>query len=212
MNLRRNPARTCYAERCHVSCLPMPQRQAFFVPLIMILREQPKHLRRLGGLPPNHFTALSKPTSRCFGLPPKPPATGGCAPRSAKRRNCSACLFRFPRFSVVRLRLPSDPRDNLHIPASQILLFQRGMGGDSRHNSPSAAFALRSPASQCYASLPSQALRGAPHKFGSSAVKSISESPANPNGSWFSGRKLPSNHQPPGPFFLREPTAYPAGL
>ena len=73
----------------------------------------------------------ANPTSRCFELPPKPPATGGCTPRSVTRK---------------KLRCPFAPR-TLRSRPSQILPCLRGRVAVSRHGSPSAAFAFRSPAS-----------------------------------------------------------------
>ena len=184
------------------------------------------------GLPPRIPCGPSstKSTSRCFVLPPKPPATGGCTPRLEPKKKLFIQLHSSTRpLPAVRYRSTLSVPGLLIQPPSQILLCQARYGW--RLLPPrraSAAFALRSPASLGRGADVSVALLWKQHRlilpacpakpYGelhanpAQALQERSGSPADPNGSRRSGRRLPSRLQPPGPVFLRGPTAYPAGL
>ena len=93
------------------------------------------------------------------------------------------------------------------------------VGGGLPPQRASAAFAFRSPASLGGGADVSVALLWKQHRlilpacpampYGelhanpAQALQEHSGSPADPNGSCFSGRRLPPQHQPPGPVFLR---------
>ena len=111
---------------CHVSSyLRRTARRPLFLP---VLQGCGAHTY---GLPPRILCGPSstKSTSRCFELPPKPPAAGGCAPRLEPKKK----LF-------IQLQSAILPHP------SQILLCQRGMGvGYSRHQCRSARRHLLAP-------------------------------------------------------------------
>ena len=114
---------------------------------------------------------------------------------------------------------PSTPsaqlRSTLSVPGlliqlpSQILLCQRGVGGGYyRHGAlqpplrsahrPALAGALMFPSLRLSTSSPDPAsLPGKLHANSAQALLLLRK-PADPDGSWFSGRGLPPNHQPPG--------------
>ena len=140
---------------CHVSSyLRRTARRPLFLP---VLQGCGAHTY---GLPPRIPCGPSstKSTSRCFVLPPKPPEAGGCTPRLEPKKKLfiqlqSAILpHPAPSYAVrcllqaVLIQLPS-----------QILLCQARYGW--RLLPPqraSAAFALRSPGKQGYASRPAK--------------------------------------------------------
>ena len=162
-------------------------------------------------------------------MTPKPPAAGGCTPRLEPKKKL------FIQLHSASLPLPAHRyRFTLSVPGllnqlpSQILLCQARCGW--RLLPPrraSAAFALRSPASLGRGAdvsvamlwkhhrliLPACPVKpyGELHANSAQALQEHSGSPAVPNGSCFSGRRLPSNHQPPGPVFLRGPYGLPCG-
>ncbi|VGO16470.1 hypothetical protein PDESU_05061 [Pontiella desulfatans] len=191
---------------------------------------------RTYGLPPRTPCGPSstKFTSRCFALPPKPPATGGM---------CSALRAKEEIVHPASLVDPSTPsaakwRDGFHPVLGSVVIVGdlcsregavrfRSPQSASFTNSPlsalyrcrllpprrtSAAFAFHSPGSQGYRQPAQPSPSGEFHANSAQALQLHSGSPADPNGSRRSGRTLPSRLQPPGPFFLRGPTAYPAGL
>ena len=174
------------------------------------------------------------PPRAASGDPPKPPATGGSCARVRPR--CRVQLgsrgARRAKEEIVHPASLVDP-STPSAPLSLYAVRSRSPHSASFTNSPlsarygwrllpprraSAAFALRSPiASFRFSCLfvffvvkPSFRI-GELHANSAQALQEHSESPADPNGSCFSGRRLPSNHQPPGPVFLRGPYGLPCG-
>lgn len=140
-----NALRTCYAERCHVSC----STYAAAPGALCAFRFATGAGQLIYDGRPASLCSPSVPkfTSRCFVLPPKPPATGGCTPRLEPKKKLfiqlhSAILPHPAASYAVRCPFPVSSFSFLH----KFSFVRRSMGvGCSRHQRHSARRHLLAP-------------------------------------------------------------------